>query len=237
MPNQSGPTSPEGKAKSSRNAVRHGLNNLQPVVTEASRPEYEALVCNLLFLLKPDGYLQELTLQRLVNAAWNMQRCLKLENQLREYLEDDEPLGDPETIKQAELYQRYYLRFEGSYRANLRELERLQRLQMLQDIQSGEQKPLSALHDVELYQRVAKRNGRPAAPAAPEPAANPQPLSNQQGAKRNPAPYPEAHRAAEQAPLCARSSEVGRNSPCLCGSGKKYKRCCGVNAPPILYAA
>ena len=229
MPNQSGPTSAEGKAKSSRNAVRHGLNNLQPVVTEASRPEYDALVHNLFLLLKPDGFLQELTFQRLINAAWNMQRCLKLENELREYLEDDEPLGNPETIKQAELYQRYYLRFEGSYRANLRELERLQRLQMLQDIQSGEQKPVSALHDVELYQRAAKRNDRL--------AENPQTLSNQQGAKRNPAPYPEAHRAAEQAPLCARSSEVGRNSPCPCGSGKKYKRCCGVNAPPILYAA
>jgi len=213
MPNQSGPTSAEGKAKSSRNAVRHGLNNLQPVVTEASRPEYDALVHNLFLLLKPDGFLQELTFQRLVNAAWNMQRCLKLENELREYLEDDEPLGNPETIKQAELYQRYYLRFEGSYRANLRELERLQRLQMLQDIQSGEQKPVSALHDVELYQRAAKRNDRL--------AENPQTLSNQQGAKRNPAPYP----------------EVGRNSPCPCGSGKKYKRCCGVNAPPILYAA
>lgn len=25
-------------------------------------------------------------------------------------------------------------------------------------------------------------------------------------------------------------SKVGRNQPCPCGSGKKYKRCCGVNA-------
>jgi len=31
--------------------------------------------------------------------------------------------------------------------------------------------------------------------------------------------------------------QVGRNSPCPCGSGKKYKRCCGVSAPPILCAA
>jgi len=23
------------------------------------------------------------------------------------------------------------------------------------------------------------------------------------------------------------SSKVGRNDPCPCGSGKKYKRCCG----------
>jgi len=25
------------------------------------------------------------------------------------------------------------------------------------------------------------------------------------------------------------SSKVGRNSPCPCGSGKKYKMCCGKN--------
>lgn len=56
---------------------------------------------------------------------------------------------------------------------------------------------------------------------APKPAQNPQPLSNQLGAKRNAAAF----------------AKVGRNSPCPCGSGKKYKRCCGVNAPPILYAA
>jgi uncharacterized protein len=27
----------------------------------------------------------------------------------------------------------------------------------------------------------------------------------------------------------ARSSRVGRNDPCPCGSGKKYKKCCGLN--------
>lgn len=25
---------------------------------------------------------------------------------------------------------------------------------------------------------------------------------------------------------------VGRNAPCTCGSGKKYKRCCGLDASP-----
>ncbi|MCM0606067.1 MAG: SEC-C domain-containing protein [Xanthomonadaceae bacterium] len=28
--------------------------------------------------------------------------------------------------------------------------------------------------------------------------------------------------------------KVSRNEPCPCGSGKKYKRCHGVNAPPVL---
>jgi preprotein translocase subunit SecA len=25
-------------------------------------------------------------------------------------------------------------------------------------------------------------------------------------------------------------AKVGRNDPCPCGSGKKYKKCCGVNS-------
>ncbi len=32
-----------------------------------------------------------------------------------------------------------------------------------------------------------------------------------------------------------RSQKVGRNEPCPCGSGKKWKKCCGVGPPPILH--
>jgi len=32
-----------------------------------------------------------------------------------------------------------------------------------------------------------------------------------------------------------RSTKVGRNETCPCGSGKKFKRCCGANAPPTLH--
>jgi uncharacterized protein YchJ len=28
--------------------------------------------------------------------------------------------------------------------------------------------------------------------------------------------------------------EIPRSAPCPCGSGRKYKRCCGHNAPPVL---
>lgn len=31
--------------------------------------------------------------------------------------------------------------------------------------------------------------------------------------------------------------KIGRNEPCPCGSGKKYKRCCGKNAAPKLSEA
>ena len=29
--------------------------------------------------------------------------------------------------------------------------------------------------------------------------------------------------------------EDGRNEPCPCGSGKKYKKCCGASNPPTLH--
>jgi uncharacterized protein YecA (UPF0149 family) len=48
----------------------------------------------------------------------------------------------------------------------------------------------------------------------------------------------ERQRAAAQAPqgevvvkqIKLEQPKVGRNDPCPCGSGKKYKKCCGKNA-------
>jgi len=34
-------------------------------------------------------------------------------------------------------------------------------------------------------------------------------------------------KAGEKSSVVLNSSKVGRNDPCLCGSGKKYKKCCG----------
>ncbi|MBI5083521.1 MAG: SEC-C domain-containing protein [Acidobacteria bacterium] len=40
---------------------------------------------------------------------------------------------------------------------------------------------------------------------------------------------PEDHQHGEAAaPAPVRSEKVGRNEPCPCGSGKKYKKCCGA---------
>ncbi|MBL8292883.1 MAG: hypothetical protein JNN08_13650, partial [Bryobacterales bacterium] len=97
-------------------------------------------------------------------SAWNMQRVLKLENALLDQSLGEDPLNHPDTEKQAALYQRYYARFEGSYRVNIRELERLQRLQLTSDIHFNDlQAPLGALHDLTIIQRAqrdAKRNAR-----------------------------------------------------------------------------
>ena len=47
-------------------------------------------------------------------------------------------------------------------------------------------------------------------------------------------PLPKPHFTAapepprpEPMPILSRGPRIGRNDPCTCGSGKKYKKCCG----------
>ena len=40
-------------------------------------------------------------------------------------------------------------------------------------------------------------------------------------------PEDEAGEAESHTPFVREGSKVGRNDPCPCGSGKKYKQCCG----------
>ena len=153
--------------------------------------------------IRPHGILEEFACQRLAAARWYYERVIALAAQF-----DPE---SPEGIR----FQNMALRWEGSYNRAMRELRQLQTERALANPNCH-----PPLADLLKLQQVAKRNARPAQ-AAPETAENLQPPSNQESAKRNPDPYPEA----------------GRNSSCPCGSGRKYKRCCGPDAPPILYTA
>lgn len=47
----------------------------------------------------------------------------------------------------------------------------------------------------------------------------------------------EAEEQRELAEFAKRTKQIPRNAPCPCNSGDKYKRCCGKEAPPVLYQA
>ena len=40
----------------------------------------------------------------------------------------------------------------------------------------------------------------------------------------------ELHKKYKKSKTIVKEHKVGRNDPCPCGSGKKYKKCCGKNA-------
>jgi hypothetical protein len=71
------------------------------------------------------------------------------------------------------------------------------------------------------------------AEAPPAKASEPAPVTVHNSAQSVPEPP-----APQAAP---RASKIGRNDPCPCGSGRKFKRCClngaGACAPTVLAAA
>jgi uncharacterized protein len=45
----------------------------------------------------------------------------------------------------------------------------------------------------------------------------------------------EPQRREVVAPIRREGAKVGRNDPCPCGSGRKYKQCCGKDGAPVLH--
>jgi hypothetical protein len=74
------------------------------------------------------------------------------------------------------------------------------------------------LFKFELPDPVQDRRAAPASGGAPA-AADQRP-----GLPRPPA----AKKPGGKAGKAGRAGKVGRNEPCPCGSGKKYKKCCGA---------
>ncbi len=74
---------------------------------------------------------------------------------------------------------------------------------------------------------VADRAPRPAVRVA-APAPRPGRVFERRPGAAAPAPRSGAPPAAAGRPGAAPAPKVGRNDPCPCGSGKKYKKCCGA---------
>ena len=45
--------------------------------------------------------------------------------------------------------------------------------------------------------------------------------------------FAQHRQSAAQLPLRRQGAKVGRNDPCPCGSGRKYKHCCAPGAPML----
>jgi hypothetical protein len=80
-----GPKTPEGKARSAQNALKHGFRAQQHIVLPSEdAAAFEALEAALLEELAPEGALQCVLAQRIVSAAWRLERAERLEAELFE---------------------------------------------------------------------------------------------------------------------------------------------------------
>jgi hypothetical protein len=119
-----GPSTPEGKARSSQNALRHGLTARHLIVREDQRQQFEQLHNALLDEIDPQGALEDFTFRQLLHAAWNLERFRALEADLM--VNGLDPIFDDSAAKTLDRLQRYAARAERSYYKALHELRTLQ---------------------------------------------------------------------------------------------------------------
>ena len=159
--NSTGPRTPEGKKTSSQNARKYGLAS--DAIPEALQPAFNALRNELATQCRPEGALEEIFFDKLVTARWNMLRALDLENELYDLSEGKDPLCHPATVKLAELYSRYYIRYEGAFNRAYKQLKDSQTNRACQFIQAHPDIPCPTLPLADLLktQRFAKRTATP----------------------------------------------------------------------------
>jgi hypothetical protein len=172
-----GPRTPEGKAISSRNAVRHGLDSARLLVRPDEREEFESFLSDLRAEIKPQGPLEETSFSLLLHAAWNLRRVHLMEAALSSCPTD--PFQTPTCYATLHRLQAYHTRYERAYAAALRQLEKLQTNRVLREREitgvneSPETIPACASMRT-LNQRTHRKPvTRPADP--PQPAAPPVP--------------------------------------------------------------
>ena len=245
MSKQTGPRTDEGKQASSQNNRQHGLSTANIIVSAEERPFFDQMESELRDEIVPAGPLENFAFQRLITANWQIDRCRQKEAALR-------ALESTETTEASlEKIHRYYQRWEGSYNSALRQIRMLQTDRAIQDYSNGTRPDhFSPLADVPKIEQFARRMAKPFTfeDQLRKVLSTQQAILTLEKQIRDLGAVPAARHSYVKAPQAATAAptksttcetksapqpEVGRNSPCPCGSGNKYKRCCGVNAPPI----
>jgi hypothetical protein len=129
-----GPSSPEGKAASSRNATNHGLCAGFAVLPHEDRQAFEYLHDSYAQTFKPTNEPEFFLVKRMVESRWKMARLQRMEAALFQQMTSQEPNTDPDAVIVAAmlagnanayaLLQRYTAAAERSYYKAKRELER-----------------------------------------------------------------------------------------------------------------
>jgi hypothetical protein len=119
-----GPVTPEGKARVSQNALRHGLTAKHLVIRDDEREDFHSLQQALLTELAPQGPIETITFHELIHAAWNLQRFRRIETELSSAGPGD--FASNENSAALDRLTRYQARAQRAYYRALAELRTLQ---------------------------------------------------------------------------------------------------------------
>lgn len=129
-----GPKTFEGKAASSQNAVKHGLFSREILLDEEKRGELQVLRDQLYSTFLPEGALEDVLVEKIINAVWRLKRLVRFEVFI---FETEDLCGDNGRRQQCLMFlgssgeafsvlSRYETMLEKSFYKAVHELERLQ---------------------------------------------------------------------------------------------------------------
>lgn len=70
-----GPVTPQGKAASARNSYQHGFRATTLVITEADRPEFDALCAELERHFMPVDFTERRLVREMIDAEFSLRQC------------------------------------------------------------------------------------------------------------------------------------------------------------------
>jgi hypothetical protein len=122
-----GPRTPEGKARSSQNARKHGLTAAQLVIAAEDREEFDEFLAELQTEIRPQGPLQQILFDQLAASAWNLRRIRLMEAEIAAPAQSyADILNNPDLTAQLDRLARHNTRIERTFHRALRELKALQ---------------------------------------------------------------------------------------------------------------
>jgi hypothetical protein len=214
-----GPRTIAGKLTSSQNAITHGLTAKSPVLPNEDPLAYQAHNAAYLKRYSPTSDdAMDVTwidsINELSDIRWRLARVPSVEANLIA-LEVRELTTNPahaETVAGLELPHIETIAFK-----------RLIESRVLTNLYNQEAR--LSRRAAKIQQRLEEARDASTRPAAAAPPPPPSPQKSQPERKNEPTQQP------------IRVIKTGRNEPCPCGSGLKYKRCCLIHPAATLTAA
>ena len=237
-----GPRTKEGKSRSSRNAVTFGIYSAADFVLPEDNGLYHHFCENFQKELNPEGPFEHTLTAEIVHAAWRLRRCSVIESNMPPGEIQLDPMVEPAFAHAQETVDRARAQSHRNLHRATAELRRLQterqvRIECLpKDFDTNDIGGLTSIKDLEpilaldlrrkllkhklegtdTLEAIMRLTNPPVAPAPAEPVSEAPPAT-----KRTQSEPPEP-------------TQIARSQPCPCGSGAKYKRCCGRNAPGLV---
>lgn len=220
-----GPVTPAGKARVSQNARKLGLFSATAFIRPEEREVYTNFRADWESQLASDGIIEDRLAEEIIQSAWRLRHCAEIEMTLSDDTAPEDAAEDYFERTQQSI-DRARSSAQHAFHRALNELRRVQTERQIRNITVDEDLGTADCRQIATFRNkgLSRRNDEYFRKFL---EADPLRIAKQ----TQPAP---AGLFAEQSQS---GRQIPRSAPCPCGSGHKYKRCCGKDAPAVLSRA